>query len=37
MTRKDLTIKINRYLYKSGNANSKNAQYRLSRGGQWFQ
>lgn len=36
MTRRNLTARVNAYLYKSGNARSRNAQYRLSRGGVWL-
>lgn len=37
MTRKDLTRRVNAYLYKSGNSRSKGAQYRLMRGGVWLE
>lgn len=36
MTRRDLTRKINAYLYKSGNSKSRSAQYKMSRGGVWM-
>lgn len=32
-----LTNKINRYLYKSGNAKAKKEQIKINRGGVWMQ
>lgn len=35
MSRKNLTAKINAYLYKSGNAKASKAQIKIARGGIW--
>lgn len=37
MTRKELTARVNNYLYHSGNARSLNANIRIRRGGFYFQ
>lgn len=36
MSRRNLTAKINKYLYKAGNAKASKAQIKVARGGIWI-